>query len=169
MASPKPSCGTPLFPRGGLQAAPDAWVVFNLGGIEFAVALSAVVRVVQAVEITALPDAPRGVRGVINIEGRIVPVFDLWSRFGQSSRKVRATDHLVIARTRWRMIALLVDSVSSVVGKDEVQITEAADILPDLHGVTGVMKREGKMVLAHDLEQFLSMEDHEALQMMLNL
>ncbi len=154
---------------GGMHAKADAWVVFKLSDLEFAVGLAAVERVVRAVEIMPLPEAPRGVCGVINYQGRIVPVFDLWARFGQTSRDIRATDHLVIAHTHRRTIALLVDSVAGVVSLAEVQITLASEILPNLESVTGVMKLDGNMVLVHDLERFLSIEDHEALQMMLNL
>jgi purine-binding chemotaxis protein CheW len=151
-----------------MQAEPDTWVVFKLDDLEFAVALAVVERVVRAVEISPLPEAPRGVRGVINLQGRVVPVFDLWMRFGLPSRALRSTDHLVIARIHRRTVALLVESVAGVVSQSEVRITPAAEILSDLECVAGVMTLAGSMVLVHDLERFLSLEDHEALQKMLN-
>lgn len=169
MASPKPSSAGHLLPAGLTQTASDAWVVFKLDEMEFAVGLAAVERVVQAVEIVPLPEAPRGVRGVINLRGKVVPVFDLWERFGLASRDLRSSDHLVICHTHWRTVALLVVSVTGVVSRNEAQITPASAILPDLECVTGVMKLNGNMVLLHDLERFLSIEDHEALQLVLNL
>ena len=169
MTSPNPTSAKHRLPAGRMQAAPDAWVVFKLDEQEFAVTLAAVVRVVQAVEVTPLQEAPRGVQGVINLHGRVVPVFDLRARFGLPSRDVRATDHLVIAHTHWRTVALLVDSVVGVVSRSATQITPAGEILPDLESVTGVMKLDGGLVQVHDLEKFLSIEDHEALQLMLNL
>ena len=144
-------------------------VVFRIGERDFAIGVTAVERVVRAVEITTLPGAPRGVRGIINLQGRIVPVFDLWSRFGQPGRELRASDHLLIAHTHWRTVALLVDAVTSVVPQSEVQVTLAAEILPDLECVSGVMKLAGGLVLVHDVERFLSIEDHAALQLALNL
>ena len=169
MTSSNPSSTNHLSPSGKARGSPDAWVVFKLDEQEFAVGLTAVERVVRAVEITPLADAPRGVRGVINLQGRIVPVFDLWTRFGLPSREVSATDHLVIAHTHWRTVALLVDSVAGVVSQSEAQVTPASEILPDLESVSGLMKLHGNIVHVHDLERFLSIEDHEALQMMLNL
>lgn len=169
MASLTPASTHHQLPTGMIPGDLDAWLVFKLDEQEFAVGLGAVERVVRAVEIMPLAEAPRGVRGVINYMGRIVPVFDLWLRFGQPSREVRVTDHLVIAHTHWRTVALLVDSVSGVVSRTEAQITPASEILPDLESITGVMKFDGGMVHVHDLERFLSIEDHEALQMMLNL
>jgi purine-binding chemotaxis protein CheW len=147
----------------------DSLVVFQLGEQRFALDVTVVERVVRAVEIAQLPDAPRGVRGVINLQGRIVPVFDLWSRLGQPARAVRAGDHLIVARTHSRTVALLVDSVVGVVRRSEAQITPAAEILPDIESISGVMKLDDSLVLVHDLERFLSIEDHEKLQLALNL
>jgi len=87
-----PNCSI-VFRAGGRDSAAvmtrvtsDSLVVFQLGEQQFALGVTAVERVVQAVEIATLPDEPRGVRGVINLQGRIVPVFDLWSRLGQPVR-----------------------------------------------------------------------------------
>ena len=147
----------------------DSLVVFQIGEQQFAVGLTAVERVLRAVKIAPLPDAPPGVRGVINLQGRIVPVFDLWARFGHPARALRVSDHLLIARTHWRTVALLVDAVTGVVPRGQVQVTPAEDILPDLESISGVMKLDGGLVLVHDVERFLSIEDHAALQLALNL
>ena len=152
-----------------MSASSSSLIVFRIGDQDFAVGVAAIERVLRAVEIAPLPDAPRGVRGVINLQGRIVPVFDLGTRFGQPTREVRASDHLLIAHTHWRTVALLVDAVVGVVPRCEAQITSAAEILPDLACVSGVMKLAGGLVLVHDVERFLSIEDHAALQLALNL
>src|SRR5260221_2802366 len=146
----------------------DSLVIFKIGEQEFAVDAAAVEQVLRAVEIAPLPEAPAGVRGVINLRGRIVPVFDLWARFGQPAREVRASDHLVVAHSHWRTVALLVDAVVGVVARHEAQITPAAEILPDLECISGVMKLDVGLVLVHDVERFLSIEDHAALQLALN-
>jgi purine-binding chemotaxis protein CheW len=151
------------------QAVADAVVVFTLGDLRFALNIGAVERVISAVEISPLPEAPRGVSGVFNYKGKIVPVFDLRQRFGLPERAVRLSDHLIIAHTHWRVVALMVDAVSGVVAQSEVQLTPALEILPDLECVSGVMKLDGNLVMVHDLERFLSIEDHEALQLALNL
>ena len=152
-----------------VSVSSDSLVVFQIGEHKFAVGVAAVERVLRAVEIEPLPEAPRGVRGVINLRGQIVPVFDLWARFGQPAREVRAGDHLIVARTHWRTVALLVDAVAGVVERREAHVTPAGEILPDLECISGVMKLDGGLVLVHDVEKFLSIEDHAALQLALNL
>ena len=82
-----------------------------MGKLEFALGVDAVERVVRAVKIAPLADAPRGVRGVVNVQGGDLPVFDLIAR---PDRAVHASDHLIIARTPQRSVALLVEAVVSV-------------------------------------------------------
>lgn len=150
------------------QPVSDSVVLLAVDELNLALNLEAVERVIRAVEIAPLPDAPRGVLGVINLQGRIVPVFDLRARFGLPARDVRAGDHLVIARMRSRAVALLVDTVGEVVPAGQVQLIPSSEILPEMESISGVMKLEGGLVFVHDLEKFLSIEDYEALQLALN-
>lgn len=151
------------------QSVAQSVVVFTLEELWFALSLAAVERVIGAVEVVPLPEAPLGVSGVINLQGKIVPVFDLRQRFGLPSRGIKLSDHLIIAHTQWRIVALIVDAVAGVVPRNEVQLTPASEILPDLECVSGVIKLDGNLIFVHDLEKFLSIEDHEALQLALNL
>ena len=142
----------------------DSLVLLHIGEHVFALATAAVERVVRAVEVEPLPEAPHGVRGVINLQGRIVPVFDLRALLGEPESAVRAGDHLVIAHTRWRTVALLVDAVAGVVPRVAAEVTPAAEILPRLAAISGVLRLAGGLVLIHDLEQFLSLEETAALE-----
>lgn len=146
----------------------DSVVLLAVEELNLALKLEAVERVIRAVEIAPLPDAPRGVLGVINMQGRIVPVFDLRARFGLPAREVRASDYLVIARMRARVVALLVDAVAGVVPAGQVQILQSSEILPEMECISGVMKLQSGLVFLHDLEKFLSLADYEALQLALS-
>jgi purine-binding chemotaxis protein CheW len=102
------------------------------------------------------------------LQGRVVPVFDLGTRFGEAMRVVRSSDHLVVARTPQRTVALLVGAVVGVVERAASAITSAAEVLPELESIVGVMILDGGLVLVHDLERFLSVDDEAALQHALN-
>jgi purine-binding chemotaxis protein CheW len=52
-------------------------VVFTLDEQHYALHLVAVERAVRMVEIALLPKAPKIVLGVINVQGRIIPVVNL--------------------------------------------------------------------------------------------
>src|SRR5581483_884088 len=75
-------------------------VVFTLANEKWALPASVVQRAVRAVEITPCPDAPDVVLGVINVHGRIIPVFDLRRRFGLPLRELSIDDHIIIANAQ---------------------------------------------------------------------
>jgi purine-binding chemotaxis protein CheW len=138
-------------------------VHFNLDDQKYALFLSAVIRIIRVVEITGLPKAPEIVLGVINMHGLIIPVFDIRKRFRLPQREMQLDDQLIIASTSKRTVALLVDSVSDVIDIPEEKIIAGEKILPGLEYVEGVVKTEDGMILIHDLEQFLSLQEEKAL------
>jgi len=138
-------------------------VIFTLDGGRYALSLSAVERVLLTVEVFPLPKAPEIVLGVVNIQGRIVPVFDVRKRFRLPQREMSLSDQLIVAQTSKRTVALLADAVGGVVEYPEQKVVAADRILPGLDYVEGVAKLEDGLVLIHDLEKFLSLEEEKTL------
>ena len=58
-------------------------VGFRVGRETYGVPITALHEIVRVPEITAVPDAPDYLEGVINLRGKIVSVIDLRKRFGQ--------------------------------------------------------------------------------------
>jgi purine-binding chemotaxis protein CheW len=125
--------------------------------------LSAVHRVVYAVETTPLPSAPEIVLGVINAEGRIVPVINIRKRFELPDKQIGPDDHVIIALTARRSVALVTDSVSGVAEIPPDTLVDSSSILPYVPYVKGIAKLPDGMVIIHDLESFLSLEEDRAL------
>jgi purine-binding chemotaxis protein CheW len=138
-------------------------VVFLLDDQKFAFRLSSVVKIIRVVEIRHLPKAPEIVLGVINVQGQIIPVFDVRKRFRLPERDVQLSDQLMIVRTSKRAVAFHVDSVSDVVEIPEQKIAAAGDVLPDLDYVEGVVKTEEGLIVIHDINSFLSLEEENSL------
>jgi purine-binding chemotaxis protein CheW len=138
-------------------------VTFSLDDRKFALYVSAVQRIIRVVEVTALPKAPEIVVGIINMQGQVIPVFDIRIRFHLPVIEVRLNDQMIIASTTKRTVALIVDSVNDVIEIPAEKIIAAEQILPELEYVEGVVKTEGGMVLIHDLERFLSRHEEKAL------
>ena len=137
--------------------------VFILGDQRYALPLSAVERVVRVVEVTPLPQAPDIVLGVVNVQGRVVPVVNLRRRFRLPERAIALTDQLVIAHTTRRPVALVVDAVTGVLEYSGREAVGARDIVPGMEYVEGVVKLADGLVLIHDLDRFLSLDEVTAL------
>jgi purine-binding chemotaxis protein CheW len=141
----------------------DRLVVFSLDGQRYALALAAVEKVVRAVEVTRLPAAPDIVLGIINMQGRVIPLVNVRRRFRLPEKEMMLTDQIVIAHTARRPVALVVDAVTGVHEYPEHESVAARDILPGFDYVEGVVKLDDGLVLIHDLERFLSLEEETSL------
>lgn len=139
------------------------FVVFRLDEQRYALPLGAVERIVRAVELTPLPNAPAIVLGIMNMAGRVLPVLNLRRRFGLPEREIGAADQLLIARTARRMVALVVDEAQEVIERPDTEIIGSAQIVPGLEQIQGVVKLDDGLVLIHDLEKFLSLDEAHAL------
>jgi purine-binding chemotaxis protein CheW len=137
--------------------------IFTLEEQRYALRLAVVDRVVHAVQISPLPQAPEIVLGIINMQGKIIPIINMRRRFLLPEREIALTNRLIIARTAQRSVGLVVDTVADVMEYPEQNITETESILPGLEYVEGVMKLEDGMVYIHDLDLFLSMEEETSL------
>ena len=140
------------------------FVVFSLDGFLYALDLNQVHRVVPCVESTPLPQAPAIVLGAIDLAGEIIPALDLRLRFGLPPRPLRAEDQFIIAQTALRTVALLVDSVEGVVDWPASGVVDSGRLLPGLDQVEGIITLEEGLVLIHDLERLLSLEEERGLQ-----
>jgi purine-binding chemotaxis protein CheW len=139
-------------------------VVFALDAQRYALRLSAVEQIVRVVEIAPLPQAPGIILGIVNVQGRIAPVFHIRMRFHLPDREIHLSDHLIIARTAKRLVALVADTVTGVVMQAREEMTAAGRILPGLDYVEGVVKLDDGLVFIHDLDTFLSVEEEKTLE-----
>jgi purine-binding chemotaxis protein CheW len=150
------------------RPAPDfgetaQWVVFWLDQGRYALPLAVVDRIVRAVHVTPMPRAPGIVLGAIDVQGRVLPVFNMRRKFGLPERAVDPADHFLIAHTARRTVVLVIDAAQGVFQHAATAVTPAADIAPDLEHIRGVIQLDDGLVLIHDLEHFLSTDEARVL------
>ena len=138
-------------------------VTFVLDGLRYALYLSVLERVVRAVEITPLPKAPDIVVGIINVQGRIIPVVNIRKRFRLPPREMTLNDQFIIARTSARPLAMIVDSVQGIIEYHEDMLISPDEIVAGIEYIDGIVKLQDGMVLIHDLEKFLSLKEGRSL------
>ncbi|MBN1781630.1 purine-binding chemotaxis protein CheW [bacterium] len=143
-------------------------VVFSLDDRYFALQLSSVERIARAVAVTPLPHAPDIVLGVINIQGRVLPVVNIRKRFGLSETPIHADQHFIVGKTDKTPVAILVDNVHDIIEISENHFVKHDDIISHIPYLSGVLKQDDNMVLVHDLEKLLSADEvheiHTAIQ-----
>lgn len=145
------------------MTGPVQIVIFALDEQRYGIPLNVVERVVRMVEITRLPAAPGFIHGVINVQGKILPVLDLRNRFGLPERPVELSDQLIIIRCSKRSFALMTDSACEVRECSVQMLTETAEIIPDLPFLTGVAKLPDGLILLQDPEMLITPDETEAI------
>ena len=137
--------------------------IFSLENQQFALHLFTVERIVRAVEVTPLPQAPEIVSSIINVQGRIIPVINIRKRFCLPEKEIEPSDQFIIANTSKRLVVLVVDSVAGLIQHPGQDIIAAGEILPGMNYIEGVIKIKGDIILIHNLERLLSLEEEKTL------
>ena len=138
-------------------------LLFELDELRCAIDASLAREVVRAVAVTPLPGAPAVVEGVIDIRGTTVPVLDVRSRFGLSARPAEPTDHMIIAWTGSRIVALRVTRAEGLQQIDPAAIDDARQITKGADAIEGVARLPDGLAIIYDLPRFLSAAEAESL------
>ena len=138
-------------------------LVFELSGLRYALSTSDVSELTRVVTIVPLPKAPAIVEGIINVRGQVVPVLDIRARFRLPPRAVLHTDHLILAHTGERLVALRADRALDLAHVDDWDIEDARTAVPGAEYISSVAKLPDGLVLIHDLRTFLQESEAVAL------
>ena len=136
-------------------------VVFRVGRETYGVPIISLHEIVRVPEITAVPDAPEHVEGVINLRGKIVSVVDLRKRFGKPSSGSDRHKRILVVEHRGRLAGMIVDSASEVVKIPESEIEPAPAMMQDggLDCVVGLGKCNGRLIILLDINRVLATRD----------
>lgn len=138
-------------------------LVVEIAGVRYGLPLSHVLEVIRAVYITPLPDAPDVVEGVIEVRGRIVPVFDLRLRFGLPSRHLDPAEQIVIVKAGRRRAGLRCDRTDWIERIAPQRLRDAPAIVRRGRRLAGLASLDDGLVVIHDPERFLADAERESL------
>ena len=144
-----PSQSTALVPAPEAEGeGASQFITFTVGSEEYGVDIMEVREIKGWSTATRLPNAPIYVRGVINLRGTMVPIFDLRARFGGPVTEATSTHVVVILTVGRRIVGILVDTVSDILTIDRSEIRP----VPAMEGantgdfVGGLATINGRMV-----------------------
>jgi purine-binding chemotaxis protein CheW len=133
-------------------------VGFQVGRETYGVPITSLHEIVRVPEITAVPDAPDYLEGVINLRGKIVSVMDLRKRFGEKQALVKKNNRILVVEHAGRLAGLIVDSASEVlkIPADSVEAPPAVFQEGGLNCVTGLGKVAGRLIVLLDMNKLLA-------------
>src|SRR5258708_3158197 len=132
-------------------------VGFRVGRETYGVPITSLHEIVRVPEITAVPDAPEYMEGVINLRGKIVSVVDLRKRFGEPKRALNRRNRILVVEHGGRLSGLIVDSASEVIKIPAAEIEPSPATLQEggLNCVTGLGKYRGRLIVLLDMAKLL--------------
>lgn len=138
-------------------------VGFQVGRETYGVPITSLHEIVRVPEITAVPDAPSYVEGVINLRGKIVSVVDLRKRFGRPAPDVHRRNRILVVEHRGRLSGMIVDSASEVLKIPESEIEPAPSMMLEsgLECITGLGKYHGRLIILLDVNKLLESREPE--------
>jgi purine-binding chemotaxis protein CheW len=134
------------------------FISFRICKEEYAIDIMAVREIKGWTETTALPNQPEFIRGVLNLRGTIVPVFDLRCRFGMGLTDATATHVVIIVSVLDRIVGLLVDAVSDIltVSSSEIRPVPDVDRTISAEFLSGIISVNDSMVVLLSLEKMFA-------------
>lgn len=143
-------------PRDAAQGGGDLgqFVTFFLCDHEIALPILQCREILRVPPITRVPEAPKHVRGVINLRGRIVPAIDARSCLGFETSPLTARSRLLVVEVESRHLALVVDRISRIVklSSAEMRPPPESSAVPSS---IGIVPLDGNMLFITDVARIL--------------
>ena len=143
----------------------NSYFTFRLGGELFAVNIGHVTKILELTEITKVPNSPRYFKGIINLFGEVLPVFDGKLKFGfpetESTRD--ACILILVFELDGQAVSsgIIVDSVEKVLIFEPAQIKPAPTIGKGFNTefIHGIATLNDEFVIILNLEKIFSEEE----------
>lgn len=152
------------------RAKPGKYLTFALGPEEFGLEILKVREIIGYMDITAVPQTPEYIRGVINLRGQVIPVVDLRAKFAMQSEERTPQTCIIVVETRHGAqkfnTGIVVDRVRDVLDITAGQIEDApsfgASVETDF--VLSMAKIAESVKILLDIDRVLGSTDLTALR-----
>ena len=140
-------------------------MTFSLAGEEYGIGILKIKEIIGMMPVTTVPRAPRFVKGVINLRGKVIPVMDLRLKFGMEEMSYTERTCIIVVEIKSQvgtvLIGIVVDSVSEVMNIKESDIEETPTFGDRLDTATilGMAKMNGGVKILLDIDRVLSGEE----------
>lgn len=145
-----------------LNADGDQYLTFMLDGEEYGVDILRVQEIKGWDSVTPIPNTPQYIKGVINLRGTIVPIFDLRERFALEPVPYGATTVVIVLKVKneegTRTMGIVVDAVSEVynINEDELKASPDFGAAISTDFVQGLATIDEKMIIVLDIDDLLN-------------
>lgn len=156
-----------------VDARAGKYLTFRVAEEEFGIRVLKVREIMGLQEITAVPQTPAHMKGVINLRGKVVPVIDLRLKFDLPAAEYSQRTCIIVTQVESEsatvLVGIIVDGVSEVLNLTGSEIEDTPDFGDAMSGqyLLGMAKAKGKVKILLDIDKVLSLQDLHNLNTML--
>ena len=134
-------------------------VAFRLGREEYGVNILQVQEIMRMTDIMRVPLSLDFIKGVMNIRGSVLPVIELKKRLGLPLTEYTEDTRIIIVGVNDTSVGIIVDAVSEVltISNSDIEPPRSGNDV-GAHFLSGIGKKEGRLVILLDLETIVSNE-----------
>ena len=134
------------------------YLTFRLDREEYGIDILKVQEIRGYESPTRIANAPSFIKGVVNLRGTIVPIVDMRLNFNCEKAVYDSFTVVIILNLRQRIVGIVVDSVSDVMGLAPENLRAAPDIegVIDSDSVLGLGSLGDRMLILLDIEKLMS-------------
>ncbi|MEI6387121.1 MAG: chemotaxis protein CheW [Spirochaetota bacterium] len=100
----------------------NKYLFFKIGKESYGIGIKHIIEIIELQHISAVPDMPGYVKGVINLRGKVIPIIDLRLRFSLDERSYDDRTCIVVTEIERVLIGFIVDTVEEVIEIPENQV-----------------------------------------------
>ena len=155
-----PLAQLPNEPQSESAAPAEKHLLFVLHEAQYAIPLANVFELQRMPHITALPNVPDWLLGVMNLRGEILSVVDLRSLLGLPAAASSTSKRLIVVRSTREEISTgwIVDHVAGIRGIAAEDLQPCSTLMPGpaLSFLNGVVERDSHLIAVLDVNRVLS-------------
>ncbi|MEI8344762.1 MAG: chemotaxis protein CheW, partial [Candidatus Omnitrophota bacterium] len=143
------------------------FLTFALGHEEYGLEILEVREIIGLMEITAVPEVPEYVKGVINLRGKIIPVIDLRLKFGMAKVEYTKETCIIVLNVTNTLMGIVVDRVCEVVdiAQDNIEPPPNFGAKIQTEFITGIGKVGEKVKILLNIQKVLTEDTKIAAEM----
>lgn len=146
------------------------YLTFTLANEDYGLEILKVREIIGMQDITAIPQTPPYIKGVINLRGRVIPVIDLRLKFGLPSQEYGERTCIIVVEVKTRLgpvqVGVVVDAVSEVLNVNGADIEPAPALGSRVNTryILGIAKARGTIKILLDIDRVLNSEELTVLE-----
>lgn len=150
------------------------YLIFHLNKEEYGVEILKVQEIIGMMNVTAVPNMPEFIKGIINLRGKIIPVVDLRLKFNMDEKPYTEITCIIIIQVKQgentKTLGIIVDEVSEVedIMDSKIESTPNFGNNVTTDYIMGIGKVRERVVMLLNIDKVFTQQETESISKAVN-